>query len=162
MAVKNSSGKAGKSLTKSNTAVFKAGDAVSKTPIVRSIARLKGPILSGKRRIFIDPVDGRSATAQRYKRIIVDLINQLGRHPSAGEAHLIRRAALFATWLEVQDVALAQDKDIPIKDIASGTRTLAMLLRQLGLDMPSISADGPVLTIDNYAEIIGDGDSDDA
>lgn len=85
--------------------------------------------------LFIDgvKVDGRTGLARRYREHVVDLAEQVGGEPTAGQEILIRNAATLATLLEVDQAKVASgqpiDDDLNLKRVAS----VVSILRLLGV-----------------------------
>jgi hypothetical protein len=106
--------------------------------IVRRKPEARSRVGNGK--VLLPMVDGRSATARRFKDLVEDIAADLGGqdHLSEGQRQLIRRAAMISAECERQE-ALAARGEAEFNCDAYGTMCdrLGRLFGRLGLERKS-------------------------
>jgi hypothetical protein len=81
-------------------------------------------------------IDGRSATARRYRDIVAALVCDQGgsEHMSEARAQLSRRFAALAVQAEAMEARLARGEAIDLQEHALIASTLVRLAQRIGID----------------------------
>ena len=92
-------------------------------------------VLSSKR-FFLDDVDGRTASARRYKALAVEIANDRGGADNLSESQrqLVKRIAGHALLAERIEADLIAGKEIDADMYVSVSTAFSRLVSKLGLD----------------------------
>ena len=84
---------------------------------------------------FLDGVDGRSATARRFRDVLGEILSDLGGADvlSEGEKQLARRCAALSVEAELMEGKLVGDGEFDLERYVSLTNGLGRALSRIGL-----------------------------
>jgi hypothetical protein len=98
-------------------------------------------LLKGRSRLtngndILPGIDGRSATARRYKDLVAAISSDQGgaEHLSEGRMQLVRRFAAAACLAENMEAALVRGETINLQEHALLCSTLVRLAQRIGID----------------------------
>ncbi len=100
---------------------------------VASKPRPSRSVVANGTRLFADGVDGRTATARRYRDLVEDFKADLGDHPSVAQMQLVRRAASLSVWCEEQEKRIAKGENIDIGPLTTAANSLRRILQDIGV-----------------------------
>jgi hypothetical protein len=108
--------------------------------------KLKGRSrISNDRAAFLQPVDGRSYVARRYRDVVAQIITDTGGDPSEAQLAIIRRAATLIVWAEQAELQMAEGKPIDIGAYTTACNSLRRLLADVGLARKARDVTGDTL-----------------
>src|ERR1700730_7923067 len=97
--------------------------------------RHKSTVSNGTRLFTLQATNGRSATARRFKDLVMELTDDLGgkENLSAAKKQLVRRAAGLACMSEAIEGDLVSDRPFDVGNYHSGANNLRRIFESLGL-----------------------------
>ena len=106
-------------------------------PIVEPSTKLRSRLTNGAE--LLPGVDGRSATARRYKDLVAAISSDQGGADRLSEARmqLVRRFAAAACLAENMEAALVRGENIDLQAHALLCSTLVRLAQRIGIDRRS-------------------------
>ena len=113
-----------------------AGNEAAKTPSRRHKPpprpQAKTKVANGNA-LFVEPVDGRTTLAKRYRELYAQIIADIGGDPSEAQIQIARRAVALAVWAETEDAKLAAGWELNVGAYTTASNTLRRLLETLGI-----------------------------
>ncbi|HEX3918435.1 MAG TPA: hypothetical protein VHW60_13950 [Caulobacteraceae bacterium] len=82
-------------------------------------------------------VDGRTQAARNFKKTVLGLAEQLGRHPNQAQQLMLKQAATLAVLCDRDTAKILQGEGIDENNFRRNTAQLGALLIRLGLALMS-------------------------
>jgi hypothetical protein len=82
----------------------------------------------------LENVDGRSATARRYRDILNELISDIGGDPSGAQTAIARRASALCVVCEQAEAEMVAGGVLDLAEFTTAANSLRRLLSDLGLE----------------------------